>query len=236
MSKTRRPDQLRPVAIVPFPTAAPGSVMITQGATRVLCTATIDADLPGWMKPKPGEPPKRGWVTAEYSMLPGSTTQRKRRGTDSRATEIQRLIARSLRAAVDLEKMPGVSITVDCDVLYADGGTRTASITGGFVALAQCIRHAQNAGLIKDNPLIGPVAAISVGIVEGKPYVDLDYDLDSRADVDMNVAVDHKGRFIEVQGTGERTTFSRKELDRLLDMAGTAAKKLITAQRKALQP
>lgn len=234
MSKTRRADQPRTTRIERFPTAAPGSVVITQGQTRVLCTACIDSDVPPWMRPKPGEPPKRGWVTAEYSMLPGSTQQRKKRGNDGRATEIQRLIGRVLRAAVDLDKMPGVSITVDCDVLHADGGTRTASITGGFVALARCIAHARKAGLIQHDPVIGPVAAISVGVVDGIPCVDLDYDLDSRADVDMNIAIDHKGRFIEVQGTAEKASFSRKELDRLLDLAQSAAKKLLAVQRQAV--
>ncbi|MCE9591931.1 MAG: ribonuclease PH [Planctomycetes bacterium] len=235
MSSKRRPDQPRPTRIEPFPTASPGSVVITQGKTRVLCTANVDADLPGWLRPRPGEPPKSGWVTAEYSMLPGSTPQRKKRGPDGRATEIQRLIGRVLRASVDMDKMPGVSITVDCDVLHADGGTRTASITGGFVALARCIRHARGKGLIKGDPVIGPVAAISVGVVDGVSCVDLDYDLDSRADVDMNVAIDHRGRFIEVQGTGERTTFTRPQLDRLLDLALSASKKLIAVQRRAVR-
>lgn len=234
MPKARRADQLRPTTIKPFETNAAGSVVISQGNTKVLCTASISTDLPPWMT-RGGEPATKGWVTAEYSMLPGATPQRKRRGNDSRGTEIQRLIGRVLRAAVDMEKMPGLMIALDCDVLQADGGTRTASITGAFVALSQAVAVARDKGIIKTNPIKGPVAAISVGIVEGKPYLDLDYPLDSRADVDLNVAMTHKGEFIEVQGTGEQGTFSRAELDTLLDLAGKGIRKLISIQRAALR-
>jgi len=235
MAKRRNPTQLRPTTIEPCPSAAPGSVVIAMGNTRVLCTASISTDTPNWLiDPASGEA-TRGWVTAEYAMLPGSTPQRKRRGTDSRATEIQRLIGRVLRAAVDLTKMPGVLITCDCDVLVADGGTRTAAITGGFVALAQAIAHARKEGLITANPIRGPVAAVSVGIIDGKPCLDLDYELDVRAEVDMNVAMNHRGQFIEVQGTGEHGTFSREELDRLLDLAASGIRKLIRIQRAALK-
>jgi len=234
MATQRTPNQLRPTKIQPYPTAAAGSVMITQGKTRVLCTASIADKVPNWLKDDSGRA-TRGWVTAEYAMLPGSTPDRKRRGTDSRGTEIQRLIGRSLRAAVDLEKMPGVAITCDCDVLVADGGTRTASVTGAFVALAGAIKWARRAGLIKKDPIRGPVAGVSVGIIDAVPYLDLDYALDSRAEVDMNVVMDHRGRFVEIQGTGEQNTFSRSELDRLLDLATGGARKLIRLQRQALK-
>jgi ribonuclease PH len=231
----RRPDQMRPTVIVPFATGAPGSVLIKQGGTHVLCTASIERELPRWLQPKGGEPPTRGWVTAEYAMLPGATPDRKKRGLDSRATEIQRLIGRVLRAAVDLEKMPGVMITCDCDVLRADGGTRTASITGAFVALAQALAAAQREGLIAHNPMRGPVAAVNVGVVGGKRYLDLDYALDVRAEVDLNVAMNHKSELVEVQGTAEGATFSRAELDKLLDLAAGGIRKLIQLQRRALR-
>jgi ribonuclease PH len=230
----RKRSELRPTTIKPYRTRAAGSVIISQGETRVLCTASIADEVPRWLQGKNGQPPTRGWVTAEYSMLPGSTPDRKRRGPDSRGTEIQRLIARVLRAAIDLEKMPGVLITCDCDVLNADGGTRTASITGAFVALSKAIAVARKRGLIKQNPIIGPVAAISVGIIDGKPQLDLDYPLDSRAEVDMNVAMNHRGDFVEVQGTGEQGTFSREQLDTMLKLASSGIRKLIKLQRAAI--
>ncbi len=209
--------------------------MITQGQTRVLCTASIAEEVPRWlMDPQTGEP-TRGWVTAEYAMLPGSTPDRQRRGSNSRATEIRRLIGRTLRAAVDLEKMPGIAITCDCDVIVADGGTRTASITGAYVALAQAIQAARETGSIASDPIIGPVAAVSVGIVDGQPCLDLDYPLDSCADVDMNVAMNHRKEFIEIQGTGEQATFSRDQLDSLLNLADKGIRKLIQKQRAALR-
>ncbi len=230
---TRRPNALRPTTIEPYPTNAAGSVLITQGGTRVLCTASIAEESPRWMIDKKTGVATRGWVTAEYSMLPGSTNSRKRRGTDSRATEIQRLIGRVLRAGVDLGQMPGLTITCDCDVLSADGGTRTASITGAFVALSQALAKAQLRGLVDGSPLLGNVAAVSVGIVDGSPRLDLDYKLDVAADVDMNVAMNHRGDFIEVQGTGEQGTFSRDQLDSLLDLAATGIRELITIQQDA---
>lgn len=235
MAKMRRATELRPVTIRRFPTGAPGSVVIEQGATRVLCTASLATELPRWLQGKPGEPPQRGWVTAEYAMLPGSTPQRKPRGADSRGTEIQRLIGRVLRAAVALEKMPGVLITCDCDVLAADGGTRTAAITGAYVALVQALQSAREAGMIDADPVIGPVAAISVGIIDGDVRLDLDYELDSRAEVDLNVAMNHRGELVEVQGAGERATFTRKQLDRMLDVAGGGIRKLFRIQREALR-
>jgi ribonuclease PH len=234
-TKRTRPDQIRPVTIRPYPTGAAGSVIIAQGDTQVLCTASIAAELPRWLQGKPGQAPTQGWVTAEYAMLPGSTPDRKRRGSDSRGTEIQRLIARVLRASVDLTLMPGVLITCDCDVLAADGGTRTASITGAYVALAQAIASARKQGLIARNPIHGPVAAISVGIVDAAVCADLDYALDHRADVDLNVAMNHRGALIEVQGTAERQTFSRSELDQMLDLAAKGITKLIRTQRKTLR-
>jgi ribonuclease PH len=235
MPAKRRANQLRPTKIQRYPTAAPGSVMITVGCTQVLCTASIASEVPRWLAGKDGQPPTRGWVTAEYAMLPGSTPDRKRRGSDSRGTEIQRLIARVLRAAVDLEKMPGVMITCDCDVITADGGTRTAAITGAFVALAQAVAYARKQGAIKKNPVRGPIAAVSVGIIDAKAYLDLDYDLDSRAEVDMNIAMDHRGRFIEVQGTAEGKSFSRADLDRLLTLATGGIRQLMRLQRTVLR-
>ncbi|XAL99713.1 ribonuclease PH [Phycisphaeraceae bacterium D3-23] len=232
MSK-RRNNQLRPTTIKPFKTNAPGSVVIAMGNTRVLCTASIADQPPRWIKRDDEGNPVHGWVSAEYSMLPGSTPDRKRRGTDGRSTEIQRLIGRVLRAGVNMDKMPGLSITCDCDVLSADGGTRTAAITGAWVALAQAINHARKEKRITTQPLLGPVAAVSVGVIGRKAYLDLDYPLDVKAEVDMNVAMNHKGQFIEVQGTGEQGTFSRDELDTLLDLAGKGIKKLMTIQRAA---
>ena len=229
----RSATQLRPTTIEPLASAAAGSVQIIMGGTRVLCTASIESEAPRWIARDEAGRPKHGWVSAEYAMLPGSTPDRKRRGPDGRSTEIQRLIGRVLRAAVDLDKMPGVSITCDCDVLQADGGTRTASITGAYVALAQAIGVARADGRIASNPIIGPVAAVSVGIIDGKAYLDLDYELDVRAEVDMNVAMDSKGNYIEVQGTGEKGVFSREQLDTLLNLAGKGIRQLMKVQRAA---
>lgn len=237
MPTQRRPNQLRPVKITRnYPSAAPGSVLIQMGQTRVICTASLSQTPPNWL-PKDPETGVfvAGWVTAEYNMMPGSTPDRIKRGPNSRATEIQRLIGRSLRAAVNLEKLPGVAITCDCDVLVADGGTRTAAITGAFVALCDAIAYARSLGLITKNPILGPVAAVSVGLIDGQPCLDLDYPLDCRADVDMNVVMNHRGHFIEIQGTGEKTTFNRKQLDTLLALAARGIRQLIKAQRTALK-
>jgi ribonuclease PH len=235
----RPADQLRPTTIQPFPpgsgddlsVGAPGSVLIAAGQTRVLCTASVQADVPRWIKrdPDTGEP-THGWVSAEYSMLPGSTPQRKKRGPDGRGTEIQRLIGRSLRAAVDLDQMPGLAITCDCDVLTADGGTRTAAITGAYVALVQALGWARRQGRLDRDPIVSPIAAVSVGIIDGRPTLDLDYPLDVRADVDMNVAMNGDGQFIEVQGTGEKATFDRAQLDALLDLATAGIRQLMQVQ------
>lgn len=227
-------NQLRPLTIQrEFPTAAPGSVLIAMGNTRVLCTATISTDLPPWMKT--AQPP-RGWITAEYAMLPGSTTDRKKRGNDGRSTEIQRLIGRALRAAIDLNEIPGIQITCDCDVIRADGGTRTAAITGAYVALADAVAHARKMGLIpaRAKPLKSAVAAVSVGVIDGKPMLDLDYQLDSRAEVDMNVVMNSRGRFVEIQGAGEGGTFDAKQLKAMIALAQKGIRQLIAAQKKAL--
>lgn len=233
-TKKRSRTTMRAVTIKPYATAAAGSVVIEQGQTKVLCTASIADRPPPWISKDEDGNPVHGWVTAEYNMLPGSTPDRMRRGPNSRGTEIQRLIGRVLRAAVDLDAMPGVAITCDCDVLYADGGTRTASITGAWVALAQAIAAARKDGRLTRNPLLGPVAAVSVGVIDGRPTLDLDYPLDVRAEVDLNVAMNHKGDFIEVQGTGEKGTFSRDQLDQMLDLAGKGIRKLIATQRAAV--
>ncbi len=233
--QSRSRTTTRATTIELYPTGAPGSVIITQGGTRVLCTASIAEEAPSWLIDKETGKARQGWVTAEYSMLPGSTPQRKRRGPDSRGTEIQRLIGRSLRAAVDLKKMPGVSVTCDCDVLIADGGTRTAAITGAFVSLSQAITHARGMGLIDGNPIVGPIAAISVGIIDGAAHLDLDYELDVRAEVDMNVAMNHRGEFVEVQATGEKGTMTRDQFDELLDLAHKGIRKLMTIQRATLR-
>jgi len=231
----RKPNQLRPVTIEPFATHAPGSILIAAGDTRVLCTASIADRPPPWL-PKDPDTGKftRGWVTAEYNMLPGATPDRMRRGPNSRATEIQRLIGRSLRAAVDLDLMPGLAVTVDCDVLQADGGTRTAAITGGYVALAQAIHHAMAEQLIDKSPLINQIAAVSVGIIDGKAHLDLDYPLDSAAEVDMNVVMTAKNQYVEVQGTGEQGVFDRAQLDTLLDLAAKGIKQLMKTQKTAI--
>ena len=232
----RPADQLRPVTIEPFETAAAGSVIISAGRTRVLCTASVAEDAPAWIKRDADGVPVKGWVTAEYAMMPGSTPERQRRREDGRSTEIRRLIGRALRAAVDMEQMPGLAIMCDCDVLLADGGTRTASITGAWVALAQALDAANAAGRLPEGakPLRGRVAAVSVGIVDGSPVLDLDYPLDSRAEVDMNVVMNDRGGFIEVQGTGEAGTFTRGELDALLDLAEGGIAELFEVQAEAV--
>lgn len=211
-----------------------GSCIVTFGDTKVLCTASISTDLPPFLRNT-----GKGWLTAEYAMLPGSTNTRKRREgdkKDGRSVEIQRLIGRSLRAAVDMDKLGEVAITIDCDVLQADGGTRTAAITGGWVALYDALRQlAAKQG--KSGPeayLLGQLAAVSVGVVDGKIICDLDYENDSKAEVDMNVVM-RDGTFVEVQGTGEKGTFDRKALDAMLDSAGVGITEIYAAQRAALE-
>jgi ribonuclease PH len=213
-------DQLRPVEFLrDFTVFAPGSVLVSMGRTRVLCTASVEERVPPWMRGS-----GKGWVTAEYSMLPGSTAERASReaakGKQSgRTQEIQRLIARSLRAVCDLVTLGEVQVTVDCDVLQADGGTRTASICGAYVALHDAFSRLVRDGTIGEHPLTDSVAAVSVGIIDGVPMLDLPYEEDSRAEVDMNVVMTGQGRFVEVQGTAEGMAFSRSELDEMLALA-----------------
>lgn len=212
---------------------SPGSVLYASGNTVVLCTASVEERVPPWMEGK-----GRGWVTAEYNMLPGSTPTRKRRDRDGkidgRTTEIQRLIGRSLRAVVNLDALGERMITVDCDVLQADGGTRTASITGGFIAMVDAIRSFMPAAEIGRGPLIESVAAISVGVVGGIVQLDLDYALDVAADVDMNIVMTGGGRFIEIQGTGEEATFDDDELARMLALGRKGIAELTRHQIDAL--
>ncbi len=228
----RRPDQLRPIKIKRhFTKAASGSVLIQAGRTTVLCTADIQATVPPWMIGK-----QRGWVTAEYSMLPGSTRPRKRRDRgatlDGRTTEIQRLIGRSLRAVTDMVRLGERTVTVDCDVLEADGGTRTLSITGAMIAMIDAMHKELPAKTRL--PLSASVAAVSVGIVDGRAVLDLDYEEDFAADVDMNVVMTGSGQFVEVQGTGEETTFSEKQLAAMLKLARGGITELIALQRSSL--
>jgi len=227
---SRAYNEIRPVSIQrKFPTRAPGSVLISQGETRILCTAAISKELPGWMRNL-----DKGWVTAEYNMLPASTEYRKPRKTDGRSQEIQRLIGRALRTAVDLRKMPGLLITCDCDVLSADGGTRTASVTGACVALIDALAEARRQGLLAEDPLLERVAAVSVGLVGGQAFLDLDYDLDYRAEADINIVMNSAGRFVEIQGTGEESDFSREDLNTLFDLAEKGIQELLQAQERAL--
>jgi ribonuclease PH len=226
----RAPDQIRPVKIRRrYTQAAPGSVLFQTGRTTVLCTASVDNQVKPWLAGQ-----GKGWITAEYSMLPGSTAPRKSRGGDGRSTEIRRLIGRSLRAVADLEALGERTITVDCDVLEADGGTRTASITGAFVALVDAIRSLAELPDPNRYPLRNSVAAVSAGIVDGQPVLDLDYELDFAATVDMNVVITGSGRFVEIQGTGEESDFSDRELTALLRLAKKGISDLTAAQKKAL--
>lgn len=230
----RRPDQLRPVDIVRnFTRTAAGSVLIRAGGTSVLCTASVEESVPPW---KMHDENPTGWVTAEYSMLPGSTSPRKRRErsrVDGRTSEIQRLIGRSLRSVVDFAALGPRTITVDCDVLEADGGTRTASITGGFVALVDALRTVDGIADV-DSVIRANVAAISVGIVDGEVLLDLPYVEDVAAEVDMNVVMTSEGKYVEVQGTAESRTFSRTLLNQQLDFAERGIQELIELQNQVL--
>ena len=228
---------MRPVKITPgFMPYAEGSCLVEMGDTKVICTATVQEGVPRWLKGQ-----GLGWVTAEYAMLPRSSGTRIEREVSKgkvsgRTQEIQRLIGRSLRAIIDQTVMGEWSILVDCDVLQADGGTRTASITGGYVALAQAVAWMREEDVLKTDPLHTSVAAISVGIIDGTPYLDLDYSEDSTADVDMNVVMTGTGKFVEVQGTAERGVFERSELDELLDLAAEGIRALTAEQGRALEP
>ncbi|MHB8219649.1 MAG: ribonuclease PH [Acidimicrobiales bacterium] len=228
-------DELRPVSFQrDFTVFAPGSVLVSMGRTKVLCTASVEDRIPPWLRGR-----GKGWVTAEYSMLPGSTAERAGReaakGKQSgRTQEIQRLIARSLRAVCDLVVLGEVQVTVDCDVLQADGGTRTASICGAYVALYDAFTRMQADGRLSGHPITDSVAAVSVGIVDGVPMLDLPYEEDSRAEVDMNVVMTGGGRFVEVQGTAEGQAFSRGELDGLLALAESGIGRLLADQAAVL--
>jgi len=232
----RATNELRQINITRnYTKHAEGSVLIECGDTKVLCNASVSDRVPGFLRGK-----GQGWVTAEYGMLPRSTTERMGREAargkqGGRTMEIQRLIGRSLRAAVDMKALGENSINIDCDVIQADGGTRTASITGAYVALADAIAHMQAKGMIKTNPLQGAIAAISVGVYKGEPVLDLDYPEDCEAETDMNVVMNDAGDFIEIQGTAEGVAFRREELDSMLELANTGISDLIKFQRNALE-
>ncbi|SHE40515.1 ribonuclease PH [Ferrithrix thermotolerans DSM 19514] len=231
----REPDELRAVAIERgFTEMAAGSALVTFGKTKVICTASIEEKLPPWLRNG-----GKGWVTAEYSLLPGSTPERSAReavkGKQSgRTQEIQRLIARSLRSICDLKALGEVQITLDCDVIQADGGTRTASITGAYVALVDAVAELGRRRSLSNDPITGQCAAISVGVVGGEVVLDLDYSEDSVADVDMNVVMNDSGEFIELQGTGEGSTFSKSQLVEMVRLAERGVSDLLELQRKVL--
>jgi len=231
----RRPEQLRSVKLTrSYTKHAEGSVLVEFGETKVICTASVENSVPRFLRGK-----GQGWVTAEYGMLPRSTGERMAREAargkqGGRTLEIQRLIGRSLRAAVDLEALGENTITVDCDVIQADGGTRTASITGGCVALADAVGHLLDAGRIKQNPINSMVASVSVGIYQGVPVLDLDYAEDSNAETDMNVVMNSDGGFIEVQGTAEAAPFSEEEFQQMMALAKRGIADLVRVQKMAL--
>ena len=230
----RSPAEIRPLTIeTGINRYAEGSVLVKAGNTHVLCTASIERSVPPWLEGK-----GKGWITAEYSMLPRATHtrgQRDRTKISGRTQEIQRLIGRALRAMVDLEKMGECSIVVDCDVIQADGGTRTASITGGCVALSLAIKKGMEMGKILNNPIKGSVSAISIGLKNGEALTDLNYEEDSSCDVDMNFVVTGEGNFVEIQGTAENQTFTREQMNLLTDAALAATKVIHSIQEKALK-
>jgi ribonuclease PH len=231
----RQQDEMRAIRITRhFTMHAEGSVLVEFGNTKVICTATVEERVPGFLRGQ-----GQGWVTAEYGMLPRSTSSRMGREAargkqGGRTMEIQRLIGRSLRAVVDLKALGERSITIDCDVIQADGGTRTASITGGYVALADAIDHLLADKKLNKNPLLGQIASVSVGVYNGNPVLDLDYDEDCNAETDMNVVMNNKGEFIEVQGTAEGHAFNQDELNTMLDYARKGVVELIEHQKAAL--
>jgi ribonuclease PH len=231
----RAPDELRPIMFErDFTEMAAGSCLVSFGSTRVLCTASIDEDVPRWMRGR-----GKGWVTAEYSMLPGSSAERIRREVkdgkpSGRTQEIQRLIGRALRTVCDMALLGERQVLVDCDVLQADGGTRTASICGGFLALHDALSRLVGQGVIGAHPLTAYCAAVSVGVVDGAPVLDLPYGEDSRADVDMNVVMTSEGRFVEVQGTAEGLAFTRGELDQMLALAEKGIAEVVGLQQRLL--
>ena len=231
----RRPDELRAIRFErDFTEMADGSVLISFGRTQVLCTASVDSDVPRWMKGR-----GKGWVTAEYSMLPGSSPERVNReaarGRQSgRTQEIQRLIGRSLRAVTDAAKLGERQVICDCDVLQADGGTRTAAISGAYIALHDALSRLLAAGEIDAHPMIEACAAVSVGVIDGTPSLDLPYEEDVSAEVDMNVVMTESGRFVEVQGTAEGEPFHRDHMDALLDLASLGIEQIISLQNRLL--
>jgi ribonuclease PH len=231
----RTPADLRPVTIEPgFIDSAHGSVLFSIGRTRVICTAMVEESVPGWMRGRGS-----GWVTAEYGMLPGSTSDRKPRDVsrgkaDGRTVEIQRLIGRSLRSVVDFSALGERTVWIDCDVIQADGGTRCAAICGGYVALQLALAGLVDAGRLRELPLTDSVAAVSVGVVAGTPMLDLAYEEDSRADVDMNVVISGRGQMIEVQATAERTPFGRASLDELLGLAASGIESIAGEQTRVV--
>ncbi len=228
-SDGRSPEELRPVSFECGFTAVPyGSVLAKFGNTHVLCTVSVEAVVPKFLEDK-----QQGWLTAEYRLLPGATLPRQPREwqkLSGRTQEIQRLIGRSLRAALDLHLIPNFTLTVDADVLQADGGTRTAAITGGYVALQMAVQRMLAEGLITQSPIVRAIAAVSVGLINGLPHLDLDYSEDKVAEVDFNVVMDGEGQLIEVQGTGEAGTFSRGQLNAMLDLAELGIKQLLQKQ------
>ena len=232
----RKPEELRAVKLqTGYLATAEGSAFIELGNTRVLCAASLEESVPQWLRGS-----GRGWVTAEYAMLPRATATRTprevQRGRQSgRTLEIQRLIGRSLRNVVNLEALGERTIIVDCDVIQADGGTRTAAITGAYVALALAIRQLVEYGVVAENPLTGAVAAVSVGILEGEPVLDLCYEEDAQAEVDMNIVMTDQDRFVEVQATGEKAAFTDEQLARMLELGRGGIKKLLEIQREALE-
>lgn len=231
----RKAGELRPLALsVDFIRNAPGSLLIELGDTRVICTATVEEQVPPFLRDS-----GRGWLTAEYGMLPGCSNVRIQREAargrvGGRTHEIQRLIGRSLRAVMNLELLGARTVWIDCDVIQADGGTRTASITGAYVALALALRRLRASGKIAADPLVGSVAAVSAGIVGGRCLLDLRYDEDSRAEVDMNFVMTGKGRFVEVQGTAESKPFTKSQMDRLTELATAGIRQLTNAQQQAI--
>jgi ribonuclease PH len=233
LTRERPVDQLRPVRMTcGFTEATPGSVLIEMGKTRVLCTAAVEKDVPRWMRDS-----GKGWVTAEYGMLPGSSSERIRRDQyqGGRSKEISRLIGRALRSVVDVGRMGEAMVRVDCDVIEADGGTRTAAITGAWVALHDALVAGAEEGLVSAEALIDHVAAVSVGLVDGEMLLDLEYESDVAAEVDMNVVMSGRGLLVEVQGTAEGAPFTRDELDQMLDLAQAGIEDLVEIQKQAVE-
>jgi ribonuclease PH len=231
----RAADELRPIEVTPdFITSATGSVLFEMGRTRLICTAMVEESVPGWMRGR-----GTGWVTSEYGMLPGSTSERKSRDVsrgkqDGRTVEIQRLIGRSLRSVIDFRSLGERTVWIDCDVIQADGGTRCAAICGGYLALHMALGRLVDQGLLRELPLADSIAAVSVGIVDGEPLLDLAYVEDARAEVDMNVVIAGRGELVEVQATAERTPFGRTSLDRLLELAAGGIEQIAGVQAQLI--